>query len=56
VGGNAIYTLRATARLRLPNGALSDERRSVAAMVKFLGKGFDESYHILRWYDNVWVQ
>jgi general secretion pathway protein K len=56
VGGNAIYTLRATARLRLSNGALSDERRSVAAMVKFLGKGFDESYHILRWYDNVWVR
>lgn len=56
VGGNAIYTLRATARLRLPNGALSDQRLSVAAMVKFLGKGFDEPYHVLRWYDNVWVQ
>lgn len=56
VGGRAIFTLRATARLRLPNGALSDERRSVAAMVKIMGKGFDERYHVLRWYDNVWVQ
>lgn len=56
VGGNAIYTLRATARLRLPNGALSPDRRSVAAMVKFMGRGFDDVYHVLRWYDNVWVQ
>ena len=56
VGGNAIYTLRATARLRLPNGALSDDLRSVSAMVKLMGKGFDEPFHVLRWYDNVWVQ
>ncbi len=56
VGGNAIYTLRATARLRLQNGTLSDERRSVAATVKFLGPRFQERFHVLRWYDNVWVQ
>jgi general secretion pathway protein K len=56
IGGNAIYTLRATARLRLPSGALSPDRRSVAAMVKFMGRGFDDVYHVLRWYDNVWVQ
>jgi general secretion pathway protein K len=56
VGGNAIYTLRSTAWLRLPNGALSDQRRSVAAMVKFMGRGFQESYHVLRWYDDVWAQ
>ncbi|MGC9970921.1 MAG: hypothetical protein ABSE56_10050 [Bryobacteraceae bacterium] len=56
IGGNAVYTLCATARLRLQNGALSDERRSVGAMVKFLGGEFPERYHVLRWYDNVWVQ
>lgn len=56
VGGNAIYTLRSTARLRLQNGALSDERRSVAATLKFLGPKFEDKFHLLRWYDNVWVQ
>ncbi len=56
VGGNAIYTLRSTARLKLQNGTLSDERRSVAATVKFLNPRFQERFHVLRWYDNVWVQ
>ena len=31
VGGNSIFTLRATARLRRPDGGLSDLRRTVAA-------------------------
>ena len=53
VGGHSIFTLRATARLRLKNGQLSDMRRTVAALVKFMPPGFDSSYHILRWYDNV---
>jgi len=56
VGGNAIFTLRATARLKLPSGGLSEDRRSVAATVKFMGRSYDEFYHVLRWYDNVWVQ
>lgn len=58
VGGNRIFTLRATARLRLQDGTLSDERRSVAAMVKFLmaGSAFGDRFVVLRWYDNVWVQ
>jgi len=34
VGGRSIVTIRATARLRLDNGQLSDLRRTVAAMVK----------------------
>jgi general secretion pathway protein K len=50
VGGYTIFTLRSTARLRLPNGQLSDLRRTVAAQVKFLPAG-TETYHILRWYD-----
>jgi general secretion pathway protein K len=53
-GGNSIFTLRATARLRLASGQLSDMRRSVAAMVKFMPAGYDAPYHILRWYDTAW--
>lgn len=48
----AVGTIRATARLRLPNGQLSDVRRTVSAVVKFLGPGWDPPFHILRWYDN----
>lgn len=54
VGGNSIFTIRATARVTLPNGGLSDVRRSVAAMVKFMPDGYPEPYHILRWYDRAW--
>lgn len=52
IGGKSIFTLRATGRLRLPNGQLSDLRRTVAAQVKLMPPGYDASYHILRWYDN----
>jgi general secretion pathway protein K len=52
LGGNSIFTLRATARVRLANGQLSDLRRTVAAQVKLMPPGYDSSYHILRWYDN----
>jgi general secretion pathway protein K len=54
IGGNSIFTLRATARLRLQDGRLSDMRRSVAALVKILPAGSENSYSILRWYDNAW--
>ena len=54
VGGNSIFTLRATARLRLQSGQLSDLRKTVAAMVKFMPAGYDATYHIMRWYDNAW--
>ncbi len=47
-----IVTLRATARLRLANGQWSDLRRSVSAMVKFLGPEWTPPFHIMRWYDN----
>ena len=49
---NSIATLRATARLRLPDGKLSDVRRTVSAMVKFLPPEWNPPYHIMRWYDN----
>jgi len=53
IGGNTIFTLRSTARLRLVNGQMSDLRRTVAALVKFAPPSNDTSYHILRWYDTV---
>jgi len=54
IGGGSIFTVRATARLRLPGGGLSDLRRSVAAIIKRLPPGWDRSYHVLRWYENAW--
>jgi general secretion pathway protein K len=50
LGGNSMYLLRATARLRLPDGTFSDLRRTVAARVKFL-RNSEDAYQILRWYD-----
>jgi len=54
VEGNSIVTMRATARLRLPNGQLSDLKRTVAAQVKYMRAGQDPPVHILRWYDTAW--
>jgi general secretion pathway protein K len=56
IGGDSIFTLRASARLRLPDGRLSDTIRSVEALVKMLDQGYDLPFHILRWYDNAWAQ
>jgi general secretion pathway protein K len=49
--GNSIVTIRATARVRLPNGGFSDVKRTVAAMVKYMPQGYDSPIHVLRWYD-----
>ncbi len=54
--GATAFTLRATARLRLQNGALAEERRSVAAVVKHHTKPNLPPYQIVRWYDDVWTQ
>jgi general secretion pathway protein K len=54
VEGNSILTLRATARLRLQNGQLSDLRRTAGALVKYMPTGYDAPVHILRWYDTAW--
>jgi len=55
IGGQTIYTLRATARLRQADGKLSDLRRTVGALVKFHfpgDKGTSEpGFEVLRWYD-----
>ena len=53
IGGNSIYTFRATARLKLADGKLSDLSRTVAAQVKFRKTDQDPLYHVLRWHDNV---
>jgi general secretion pathway protein K len=52
--GNSIVTIRATGRVRTANGQLSDLKRTVAATVKYMPKGFDSPIHILRWYDAAW--
>jgi general secretion pathway protein K len=52
--GGSIYTVRATARPRNPDGRLSDVRRTVAALVKYMPAGYDSPIHILRWYDTAW--
>ena len=53
--GGTFATLRATARLRLANGQLSDLQRSVSAMIKFFGFDNDPPYQIMRWYDNAYT-
>ena len=52
--GNSIITLRATARVRLANGQLSDMKRTVAGVVKYMPGGYSTPIHILRWYDSTW--
>lgn len=47
IGGITMYTLRATAQLKQPDGKLSDMRRTVAALVKFYGQNSE----VVRWYD-----
>ncbi len=51
IAPSSIATLRATARLRLPDGQYSDFRRTVTAMVKFLGPEWNPPFHVMRWYD-----
>jgi general secretion pathway protein K len=57
VGGNVIWTLRASSRLRRPNGVASEVVRTASATVKLLDpKGFAIPLHILRWYDDAWSE
>lgn len=51
VFANSIYTLRATARLRLPDRRLSDVSRTVSAQVKFRAAELPPAYHVMRWDD-----
>lgn len=54
IGGSTMFTLRATARFREPNGKLSDMRRTVSALVKFYLSGNRQGrqdYDVVRWFD-----
>jgi hypothetical protein len=58
LGGNTIWTLRATARLRHPDGSRSDAVRSASAVVKLLDRQqyFQNPVHVLRYYEDAWSQ
>ncbi len=55
IGGQTMFTLRATARMRQPGGKLSDLRRTVAALVKFNFAGNTDNkpvgFEVVRWFD-----
>jgi general secretion pathway protein K len=55
IGGQTMFTLRATARLRRTDGKLSDLRRTIAALVKFNFPGNTQrkppGFEVLRWFD-----
>jgi general secretion pathway protein K len=50
IGGGYMYTLRATSRLRLPDGTLSDLSRSVSAVVLTAGRS---AGRVVRWHDRL---
>ncbi len=50
IGGQTMFTLRATARIRQPDGRLSDMRRTVAALIKFSPLA-PAGFQVLRWFD-----
>jgi general secretion pathway protein K len=57
VGGNLIWTLRASGRLKRPDGTPSEVVRTASATVKLLDpRGFAIPVHILRWYDDAWSE
>jgi len=53
--GHSILLMRATAQLRLPDGKLSDLKRTVAAEVKYMPPEDVPPVHILRWYDTAFA-
>jgi general secretion pathway protein K len=60
-GGHAIWTLRATARLRRPDGSPSEIVRTASATVKTFDPRRNPYYEmmpvrVLRWYDDAWSQ
>lgn len=52
LGGEKIYTLRATARLRAGKDRLSDLRRTVAMTVQLQSQQTPEGFRVLAWQDN----
>jgi hypothetical protein len=58
VGGNLMWTLRATARLRRHDGSPSDVIRTSAATIRLLDRKqfFQMPLHVLRYYDDAWSE
>lgn len=54
LGGRYMYTVRATGRLQLTDGQLSDLRRTVAALVSFKVRANEGLFYVVRWYDTTW--
>ena len=52
IGGNTIFTLRSTARLRVGEGRYSDMTRTVSGVYKFHKSGHTPWIEVLRWYDS----
>ncbi len=52
VGSLTMWTIRATAQFRLPNGQLSDLKKTVSALVKMMPTGYDPPYQFMRWYSD----
>jgi len=53
IGGDNIFTLRASARLRLPDGRLSDARRTAAMTLQLRSTIAPDGFRILSWEDSV---
>ena len=57
VGGNVIWTLRAAARVRTPDGRPSNFVRTASATIKLVDRRrFNIPVHVLRWYDDAWSE
>ncbi len=58
IGGIAVWTLRASARLRRPDGGPSEFVRTASATVRLLNRQtyYMAPVHVLRWYDDAWSQ
>jgi general secretion pathway protein K len=58
IGGNVIWTLRGTARLKRPDGSPSEVVRTAGAVVKILDPEVFPMMpvHVLRWYDDDWSE
>ncbi|MCX7602640.1 MAG: general secretion pathway protein GspK [Bryobacteraceae bacterium] len=52
LGGDNIYTLRATARVRRPDGALGEARRTVAMTIQLQSAVSPEGFRVLAWEDS----
>jgi general secretion pathway protein K len=52
IGGNTIFTLRSSARLRVGEGRYSDMTRTVSGVYKFHKSGYTPWIEVLRWYDS----